>query len=607
MKRPALGILCAATALTASDANAAFHLMMITEVFAGSTAQPGAFFVELTMYSAGQNFVAGHSVVVYDAQNNVLSTHTFPGNVAGGNNQAKILVGSSQAATLFNVPMDLVATGSIPLEGGKVCFDTIDCVAWGSYAGPTAGVGSAFAPAVGLTPGKSIHRKLDTIAPPTTLEPGDDTGDSANDFVLGVPSPINNAGTVGTVPPSTCGNSSTEGLESCDDGNAINTDACKNDCTAPVCGDNVTSAGEACDDGNLVQTDACLSSCVAASCGDGFTQTGVEECDDDNAVNTDACKNDCTLPFCGDNVVSPGEMCDDGNTIDGDGCESDCTLDTCGNGAPDAGEECDDGNDVDGDGCTATCLVEECGDGTVNNNGTEACDDGNQVDDDECKNDCTLPVCGDSLVSTGEECDDGNQVNEDECRNDCTLPFCGDGITDAGEECDDANDDELDGCLTGCIAATCGDSVVNQPTEQCDDGNLDDEDGCSNQCIAQEPAACGDGSVDPGEGCDDGNVTDGDGCSATCSIEAACGDGVVDAGEGCDDGNDVPGDGCSASCNAETTFGDDNVTTPAEDDGCGCRVPGADGPERSGWGWWLVAAAGAALARIRRGRSPRPR
>ena len=34
----------------------------------------------------------------------------------------------------------------------------------------------------------------------------------------------------------------------------------------------------------------------AASCGDGFVQMGVEQCDDGNEVDNDGCKNDCTLP-----------------------------------------------------------------------------------------------------------------------------------------------------------------------------------------------------------------------------------------------------------------------------------------------------------------------
>jgi fibronectin-binding autotransporter adhesin len=44
--------------------------------------------------------------------------------------------------------------------------------------------------------------------------------------------------------------------------------------------------------------DACRTDCKLARCGDGVTDTG-EACDDGNADDTDACKNDCTLPAAG--------------------------------------------------------------------------------------------------------------------------------------------------------------------------------------------------------------------------------------------------------------------------------------------------------------------
>jgi len=61
-------------------------------------------------------------------------------------------------------------------------------------------------------------------------------------------------------------------------------------------------------------------------CGNGRTEAG-EACDDGNASDDDACKNDCTPNVCGDGFINPAvELCDDGNLTDGDGCESDCTY-----------------------------------------------------------------------------------------------------------------------------------------------------------------------------------------------------------------------------------------------------------------------------------------
>jgi len=96
-------------------------------------------------------------------------------------------------------------------------------------------------------------------------------------------------------------------------------------------------------------------------CGDGIVNDD-EDCDDGNQVNTDECRNDCTLPVCGDGIVDAGEACDDGNQVNTDECRNDCTLPVCGDGIVDPGEECDDGNDVNGDGCDADCTVPEEGD-----------------------------------------------------------------------------------------------------------------------------------------------------------------------------------------------------------------------------------------------------
>ena len=68
------------------------------------------------------------------------------------------------------------------------------------------------------------------------------------------------------------------------------------------CGDGVVQGGvEACDDGNQVETDACRTNCVAARCGDGIVQAGVEACDDGNNNDNDLCSNNCREISCGDN------------------------------------------------------------------------------------------------------------------------------------------------------------------------------------------------------------------------------------------------------------------------------------------------------------------
>jgi cysteine-rich repeat protein len=322
--------------------------------------------------------------------------------------------------------------------------------------------------------------------------------------------------------------------------------------------------GEECDTGATVSDSGeCLTSCRPAACPDGFVREGVEECDDGNAVDGDGCNAGCVIEVCGDAAAGPGEECDDGNETDADGCSTDCRLEYCGDSRPGPGEQCDDGNTVDRDGCSKDCQLENpaaCGDGRLQTG--EQCDDGNAAAGDGCGPFCQLEAierCGDGTVDPGEGCDDGNVLPGDGCSAFCAAEACGDGLHQQGEECDDGDEESGDGCTPECRAepATCGNGV-HEYGEQCDDGNLDEGDGCTAACAADpvDRAAlretCGDGAFDVYEECDDGGRADGDGCDETCQLEAAvCGNAHLDHGETCDDGNDAPADGCGSTCRLE--------------------------------------------------------
>jgi cysteine-rich repeat protein len=217
-----------------AEEQSAFHFMSIVEVFPGTVSAPNAQYIVLQMYFAGQNLVGGQQVNVYNAAGGVIATYTFPGNVANGANQASILIATAQAVALFGVTADLTMTSaSIPLAGGKICFGadpfTIDCISWGNYTGSTVGVGNPFAYCVGgLKTGQAVRRKLNICGGAGTLESCDDTQNSANDFFFTLPALRNNANVAGTIPPSTCGNGATEGLEDCDDANGAPGDGCFN-------------------------------------------------------------------------------------------------------------------------------------------------------------------------------------------------------------------------------------------------------------------------------------------------------------------------------------------------------------------------------------------
>jgi cysteine-rich repeat protein len=229
---PLFGLL--ALGLAARPAEASFHLMNIVEVFPGSVAAPNAKYVVLQMYTGGQNFVAGHPVHFYDRTGALITTIAFGSDLPNGADQDKILIATAEAQAFFNVTPNLVMTPAaaavVRLEGGKICFDTIDCVAWGNYAPADATVGTPFQDAVGLAPGVAMRRRLDLVGSPTVLDFGEDTNDCANDFVAGLPAPRNNQRVNGTVPASTCGNSAIESLEECDDGNVLPGDMCSQTC-----------------------------------------------------------------------------------------------------------------------------------------------------------------------------------------------------------------------------------------------------------------------------------------------------------------------------------------------------------------------------------------
>src|SRR5215210_367396 len=86
--------------------SAAFHLMLIKEVYGGSPGAPNARYVMLQMYSPGQNFVFGHNIIFYNAAGTVLNTIPFAGNVANGSDQATILIATTEAQALFSVTPD---------------------------------------------------------------------------------------------------------------------------------------------------------------------------------------------------------------------------------------------------------------------------------------------------------------------------------------------------------------------------------------------------------------------------------------------------------------------------------------------------------------------
>jgi hypothetical protein len=185
--------------LAAPAAHASFHENKISEVYGGDIGISFVnAFVELQMYSAGQNFVNTKEIRFYGPSGTSLGTFTFSSDALNGDNQRTILVGDSGVTGGADF-VDSALDSYIGLSGAACFYDpapptphAIDCVAWGSFTGAGSLPGPVGTPAP-VTPfgTTSLTR---SIAPncPTLLEAGDDGDNSAADFAAATPSPRRN-------------------------------------------------------------------------------------------------------------------------------------------------------------------------------------------------------------------------------------------------------------------------------------------------------------------------------------------------------------------------------------------------------------------------------
>ncbi|HJR44461.1 MAG TPA: hypothetical protein VJ927_02550 [Actinomycetota bacterium] len=193
-----VALACGSVVAVSSPARALFHLMMITEVLAGTSTAPNAHFIEMQMYAENQRFLTGHEVAVFDAAGEEVAAFTFTGPVANGANQAHVLLATAEAELEFGVEADLMMTPALTAGGGSVCFRSadggnIDCVSWGNYAGDDAATGTPFNATLGLLPGQAMARVTSGGSDPEALDAEDDTNDSEADFHSATPTPKNNA------------------------------------------------------------------------------------------------------------------------------------------------------------------------------------------------------------------------------------------------------------------------------------------------------------------------------------------------------------------------------------------------------------------------------
>jgi hypothetical protein len=176
--------LVAATTLAQAD----FHLMEVQEVSAGTTAQPNADFVELEMTEALQGNVSGHRLLLFDAAGNRMDC-TLPADVANEANGAPVLFGTTEFQALpSTADPDFIVPPLLHADGGAVCWESIDCVSWGSFSGSTTSPAGT-PEGEGIPPDQSINRVADT-------------NNSDPDFTAGAPTPVANGAPRGAT---TCG------------------------------------------------------------------------------------------------------------------------------------------------------------------------------------------------------------------------------------------------------------------------------------------------------------------------------------------------------------------------------------------------------------------
>jgi len=364
-------------------------------------------------------------------------------------------------------------------------------------------------------------------------------------------------------PVDSCGNGVVEGSEACDDGGTATGDGCDDSCLKELdesCGANAECASGICD-----LSEASPVCEPADTCGNSVVE-GLEGCDDGNAVSLDGCSSTCFIEEgfgCSTGSQCETGQCDagglgcvfclddqSGTAIDtGCGgiapycvasgmfpfCSSACADD--GSGATDIGCSGSD-NACDVSGSNPTCVdcteTADCAAGDACDVSSNSCVEG-CFDDTDCP-DGNAPVCDTSVSSPGAcvACiNDQAGANPDEGCTNGALPVCNGASGEAGSACVFCLDDMSGGAMdTGCTAAgmaLCDTSVAGGACVEC----LADED-CPGLKVCTDDDAC------------DYPDSDDDGIRDDVDVDDD-GDGIVDTEEGGgtdwsldDDGDGVP-------------------------------------------------------------------
>jgi hypothetical protein len=237
MSRLALAVAALAALLSAAPARAVFHVTRINEVMSGAAGNPNLQYVEVRMLAGFQNAVANARLTAFTCDG---SSHTvllvLPNNVTNQGIGVTFLMASPDDATVFaaaGIHPDFTFSPGLSPACGMVCWGApgfappapsswnpadpnnyVDCVAYGAYTGPRK---------------TSTHDGTPMSGTPTTLPAGEgthslsrtsDTQNNLADIGLACPTPMNNAGSVGSFGPCTPPTTLAGGAPGCSDAGA---------------------------------------------------------------------------------------------------------------------------------------------------------------------------------------------------------------------------------------------------------------------------------------------------------------------------------------------------------------------------------------------------
>ena len=172
----------------ASSSSAAFNLIKIRSIFRGPNNPAGAF-IELQMYGDGQTQLSGHNLNLWTFDMSGGTGITLNVDVPNGQNQRMILIRDAASGLPADYKANIGSFLDSNAGGGLACWETVDCVAWGTFSNtsPPSPVGT---PIVGGLSGSMVSvRRIDRGCP-TALDEADDTNDSNSDFGFAVGYPV---------------------------------------------------------------------------------------------------------------------------------------------------------------------------------------------------------------------------------------------------------------------------------------------------------------------------------------------------------------------------------------------------------------------------------